>query len=460
MKRASVTSRLIGLLLLAGGYPSAGFAQDALQPYQLVRSLQLIQDRIAAGDHAALPMQAKLLEMTDARLRAADAEDFKDPKNFRALLVYGMSGGNPVTVEAASSRATSDPQNLAIAKGVIDYLNGRPGEAIEALKPIDPMALPPDLGAFLALVKGSLLAGDQPVAALKLLDEAKLLGPGTLVEEAALRRSVGIAATQGDAARFALASTQYVERYLYSPYASQFADSFVTGVIALHMSISQDKLADITSMMDPEREKVIYLRIARRAAIDGLNDLSAFASARAEQGRDGITNQDDPRALLYASLSTVTSGTIEDVRAKLGKIDRSRLSEGDRALLDAAQAVAGEVVAPPATLAEEKPAPVAGEQSPAAETVTAQGADASGLPPVEGAIAEQPAVAAAANGPVIHAPDAPVVAPAPTDAATVMPASAPSPAAGPEPADPTDAAMTRTHRQLDLIDQMLGAAPK
>ena len=146
------------------------------------------------------------------------------------------------------------------------------------------MTLPSDLGAFLALVKGSLLATDEPAAALTLLDEARLLSPGTLVEEAALRRSVGIAVAQGDAARFALASTQYVERYLYSPYASQFADSFVSGVIALHMSISQDKLADITSMMDPEREKVIYLRIARRAAIDGLSDLSAFASARAEQG--------------------------------------------------------------------------------------------------------------------------------------------------------------------------------
>ncbi|TIT58211.1 MAG: chemotaxis protein MotC, partial [Mesorhizobium sp.] len=216
--------------------PSTGLAQDTLQPYQLVRSLQLVQDRIAAGDHAAMPMQAKLLEMTDARLRAADAEDFKDPKNFRALLVYGMSGGNPVTVEAAVSRAASDPRNLAVAKGVIGYLNGRPGEAIEALRPIDPMTQPSDLGAFLALVKGSLLATDQPAAALMLLDEAKLLSPGTLVEEAALRRSVGIAVTQGDAARFALASTQYVERYLYSPYASQFADSFVSGVIALHMS--------------------------------------------------------------------------------------------------------------------------------------------------------------------------------------------------------------------------------
>ena len=152
--------------------------------------------------------------------------------------------------------------------------------------------------------------------------------------------------------------------YLYSPYASQFADAFVSGVITLHMAISQDKLADITAMMDPEREKVIYLRIARRAAIDGLADLSAFASARAEQGRDGIHNQDDPRAQLYSSLSTVTSGTIDEVRAKLGKIDRSQLSQSDRDLLDAAQAVAGEVIAPPAPLPAEKPAPAAAKQEP------------------------------------------------------------------------------------------------
>ncbi|WP_027144763.1 chemotaxis protein MotC [Mesorhizobium sp. WSM3626] len=456
MKRTALTSRLMGLLLLATAYPSAGFAQDTLQPYQLVRSLQLVQDRIAAGDHAAMPMQAKLLEMTDARLRAADAEDFKDPRNFRALLVYGMSGGNPVTVEAAVSRAASDPRNLAMAKGVIDYLNGRPGEAIEALRSIDPMALPGDLGAFLALVKGSLLATDQPATALTLFDEAKLLSPGTLVEEAALRRSVGIAVTQGDAARFALASTQYVERYLYSPYASQFADSFVSGVIALHMSISQDKLADITSMMDPEREKVIYLRIARRAAIDGMSDLSAFASARAEQGRDGNTNQGDPRALLYSSLSTVTSDTIEDVRAKLGKIDRSRLSDGDRALLDAAQTIAGEVVAPPASPPAANPAPAPVVPSPEPEIAAAPATDAAGLPPVEGAVPEQTAVAPSLDA-AAAAPNASTPA---IDAATVLPASAPAVSASAGTTDPTDAAMTKTRRQLDLIDQMLGAAPK
>lgn len=457
----TVLHRMIGLLLLAAGHPSVGFAQDVLQPYQLVRSLQLVQDRIAAGDHAAMPMQAKLLEMVDARLRDTGADDFKDPKNFRALLVYGMSGGNPLTVETVVSRATVAPEELAIAKGVISYLNGRPADAIETLRPIDPMTLPSDLGAFLALVKGSLLSGDEPAAALALLDEARLLSPGTLVEEAALRRSVGIAVTQGDAARFALASTQYVERYLYSPYASQFADSFVSGVVALHMSISQDKLGDITSMMDPEREKVIYLRIARRAAIDGLNDLSAFAAARAERGRDGIGNQDDPRALLYASLSTVTSGTVDEVHAKLDRIDRGKLSDGDRALLDAARAIAGELVAPPAALPARKPVLA---QPPAVENASArtsdpQTSDEAGLPLVEGAMPEQ-APAPASGETAVSPSDATAVAAASPDAAAALPASAPAPATGLTPSDPTDAAMLKARRQLDLIDQMLGAAPR
>ena len=140
MRRSAIIGRAIGLLLLSAVHVAGAFAEDGLQPYQLVRSLQLVQDRIAAGDHAALPMQAKLLEMTDTRLRAADADDFSDPKNFRALLVYGMSGGNPVTVEAAVSRAKTDPQSLAIAKGIIDYLNGRPGgrdRGAEADRPDD-----------------------------------------------------------------------------------------------------------------------------------------------------------------------------------------------------------------------------------------------------------------------------------------------------------------------------------
>jgi chemotaxis protein MotC len=377
-------------------------------------------------------------------------QDFKEAKNFHALLVYGMSGGNPVTLEVAISRLDLGKQDQAIARGVIAYLQGDPGGALQALRSVDPMSLPRDLGTFVALIKGSLLAREDPKNALILLDQARLLSPGTLVEEAALRRSVAIAARTGDATRFARASTQYVARYLYSPYASQFADAFVAGVVSLNTAISHDKLDDITAMMDPEREKVIYLRIARSAAIEGLIDLSTFASARAEQGHNGIRNTDDPRALLYASLSTMTSETIEEVREKLLKIDRDSLSESDRFLLDAARTITSEVVAPPAKVVPPSMQiavqPLAKAEATPPTTDTASGAD-SELPPVEGIMPEKPA----------DAPSGP--------AAAVAEAPAPlgTPPAGSTSAakiDPTDEAIANTHRTLDKIDQLLGAAPE
>ena len=108
-------------------------------------------------------------------------------------------------------------------------------------------------------------------------------------------------------------SEQYVRAYLRSPYASQFADAFVAGVVTLSATIDRKAMVAVAALMEPEQEKVIYLRIARRAAIDGLIDLAAFAASRAE----GV--EDDPRAELYSSLSNVTSGTVEDVLDKLSE---------------------------------------------------------------------------------------------------------------------------------------------
>lgn len=329
-----------GVVLLAALLPTPLRAETAgqLAPFQMVRSLQLVQDRIAAGDHAAMPMQRKLLEMIDARLLDADKETFDEPRNYRALLVYGMSGGNPTTVDKVLSRLDLDEEKRGIGRGVLDYLNGQTISARSALGPVDPMKLEPGLGAFLALVKGSVASVENPQAALKLFDKVRLLGPGTLIEEAALRRSIDLAASLGETRRFTLASTQYVSRYLLSPYAAQFADSFTSGVVALHASIDLDRIVEVTGMMDAERRKTIYLRIARRAAIDGLKDLAAFASEQAEKSTPAAAR--DPRALLYASLSSVASGTAAEIGALLEDIDRRKLSQGDRKLYDAVAAVA------------------------------------------------------------------------------------------------------------------------
>lgn len=424
-----------------------GFAEERteLDPYQMVRSLQLVQDRIAAGDHAALPMQRKLLEMIDRRLRTATSEDFADMRNYYAMLVYAMSGGNPATIDKLLARLHLDETDRALGTGILGYLNGDMQSARSSLKDVDPLALTPELGAFFSLVKGSIAPLEDPAAALRMFDEARLLSPGTLVEEAALRRSLPLAARNRDSARFLMASSQYVRRYLISPYASQFADAFVAGVVVLHETIDRGGIEDVVSMMDAERQKVIYLRLARRSAIEGITDLTEYASAKADAIRiDGVKPDSDPRALLYSSLANVTTDTVDEVLPRLKGIDRSRLSENDRKLLEAVEAIATEITATPASPVQMGVTDDRDHTLGAAETLS----DDEGLPeaePIEAGQANEADTAetlpATERSPV---PEPPAHAENPT---AVDPASAAAEAAS--------AVLTTGRQKLDEIDKLL-----
>ncbi|MBE1208073.1 chemotaxis protein MotC [Aminobacter carboxidus] len=454
MRLAATLSGAALIALLVAGVPGRAAASEApaLEPYQLVRCLQLLQDRIASGDQASLPLQRRLLEMTDERMRTADPATFKEPKNFRALLIYAMSGGNPLTIEQVVSRLELEEADQKLAQGIIDYLRGKPKGTVEALASIEPLAQISELGAFLALVKGSVSIADQPEQAMKLFDQARLLSPGTLVEEAALRRSVALASRVEDGGRFLRNSTQYVRNYLRSPYASQFADAFVAGVVALHSSINLDTLADITAMMDAEQEKVVYLRIARRAAIDGLSELSAFASAKAENGRDGSSGNADPRAQLYSGLSSVTSGTAADMLGKLGGIDRDKLSKGDRALLDAVEAVASELTSAVPAAPASTPKPLDIEALPPAPIDIAP-------PPADPMIPDAAEAPSPASSPEAQ-PTAPVAAAPEQPAVAAAPRVVPLTQQQPEPAEPEDPKITEARRTLESIDELLGGSPK
>jgi chemotaxis protein MotC len=338
---------LAAAILLAAPFAERAGAEESfdLQPYQLVRSLELVQDRLANGDEAAFPMQRKLLEMIDAKLLAASPKEFEDRRNFDALLVYGISGGNPSTIETVVSRLDLKPPRAALGDGVLGYARGRPAEAEKALHDLDPLTQPIELGAYLALLKGSVT--EDSAAALKLFDKARLLGPGSLVEEAALRRSVLIALKMRDPDLFLDYSEQYVRRFLHSPYAGQFVDGFVVGVVNMHENIDLERVARTLNEMDAERRKFIYLRLARKSAIDGLADMTAFASRQAGIRNDPRAKTNDPRVLLYSSIASVASGSVGAIATQLASIDRGQLSESDRRLLDAARAVASEVIAPP-----------------------------------------------------------------------------------------------------------------
>lgn len=347
ISRCGRTLGALAFLALGTGPVTAETGTAGLQPYQMVRSLQLVQDRIAGGDHAALPMQRKLLELVDARLRGAGNDEFRERRNFQAMMIYAMSGGNPSTIADLLARMDIDEADRAAGAGVLGYLTGNVAQAREAMAAIEPARYPAELAAFLALVKGSVVAGEDAAAGIAMLDEARLAAPGTLVEEAALRRTIALASGAGDAEKFMSASEQYARRFLRSPYASQFAESFVSGMIALDREkLDLRRIEQTVAWMTREQATTVYLRLARNAAIDGDAELLEFAT-RHTAGEDDTTPEElDPRSELYSSISSVTSDTVDEVLSRLDELDATQLSSRDRALLRAARTVAAEVVAP------------------------------------------------------------------------------------------------------------------
>jgi len=439
MRAAGAASRIVAVGLALAASAGSAHASGGLEPYQLVRSLQLVQDRMADGDHAALPMQRKILEMIDARLRESSPPELSEGRNFRALMIYAMSGGNPGTVSKVVSGLILEKREARIGAGLVQYTKGDLARASAALKEIEPADVPDDIGSVLALVKGTLLVNHEPERSLKYFDYARLTGPGTLIEEAALRRTLPVAVIVGDPARLVRNSEQYVRRFLRSPYASQFADAFIAGVVALHDKVDLDEIAAIIAGMTPEQGKVIYLRIARQAAIERLSELLAFARKGLEAHMAGAADS-DPRAALYAALAAVTSEDIGDMRRRLDTIDPTQLSASDRALLDAAKGIVEEVMAAPPTSSiapEEESAEQAAALLPAA------------APPAAHDAAPAPAVAEPA-APVAEARPAAGTGQAPAAGSRVE-ASAP-PLTQP---DPSQEFIDNTRRRLEAVDKLL-----
>ena len=153
-----------------------------------------------------------------------------------------MSGGNPSTLAQVLKRPLLTDEDRQLGRGVLAYLSGNTEVAQTTLASFEPKTMAPEIGAFLALVKGSVSSSSNETTALAYLDSARLLGPGTLVEEAALRRSLALEASLGKPDRFFLASEQYVRRFLRSPVVDRQAQT--KGILAVLDAAKVDEILD------------------------------------------------------------------------------------------------------------------------------------------------------------------------------------------------------------------------
>jgi chemotaxis protein MotC len=324
-----------------------GEQMESLEPYKLVRSLQFVQDAVVQGDHSAMEMQRFLIGVIDTRLRQADQKVFDDPRNVDAALIYAMSGGNPATLDILAIKDKFGNFDNEVTTVLRAYLNGRAAKTQTELTEVVEIYRDTEIGPYITLVAANVTAALNDSGALELFDWARLTAPGTLVEEAALRRSLFIAAQKNMVEEALHYAQLYARRFINSPYAGQYADLVVDLVLLNYETIGDDGLSEILSFMDRPRKREIYLRIARKAAISGLRDLAVFASDRAE-ALLGV-NDATPQAMaeLYSGMAKIPTDGVDGVLQSINALSGARLSRRDRALRKAAEIVASEVVKKP-----------------------------------------------------------------------------------------------------------------
>ncbi len=377
-------------------------AADDLPPYRMVRSLLSVQDGIVQGDQSAAEMQRFMLATIDKRLRDSKPDVFRDPRNVDAAMIYAMSGGNPATLAELAARDINGYFDNRLTDSVRQYLNGKGPLTVETLTKVLPEYKNSRIVPYLYLVLANASAQQAPKDAIKYFDLARLESPGTIIEESALRRGMMLAIKQEDVDRSFRYGLIYARRFLSSPYVGQFADAFVDFAVTHHSAENEPKIVEILSFFDNRRQREVYLRIARRAAINGLSDFARLAAERAaalsENPADG-----EPRALadLYSGLVNVPTADIVSAVEQLSAIPETALSPEDKALREAARAMAEQVLkqpeaesltqATPANVATDMPQPSrdgAGQSDSPFAATPATAAAAGETPPAETAAAE------------------------------------------------------------------------
>ncbi|SEH32207.1 chemotaxis protein MotC [Methylobacterium sp. 275MFSha3.1] len=326
----------------AGGPPAAPAADPQAptgDPVQWVRTLQLLQDRVAAGSRAAHESQPLLIARINADLLAAPPEIWGRRSNLRAAITFALSGGGPSVLRRLTAQDGLGEPEATLARGALAYVEGREAEARRLLQDVDTTDLPPTLAGAIGLTQASLAVPDQPIRAIALLDRVRVLLPGTLTEEGALRREIFTLGQIGDLKTFEALAIQYLRRFPHSIYAGNFRQRLAYQLTQFDIGHDAERFATLNRILDelgPESRRDLYLVVAQTAIQAGQTAAALRASEKA-LALCAPGSAEATRGQLYRAAAEIVSlATFESGSRTLRSLDRAKLTARDMPLLETA----------------------------------------------------------------------------------------------------------------------------
>lgn len=360
---AGFSALAAGLLLGVGSAlaqePDIPAAPPGPQPHEMMRELRQVQDRVARGDMEAVIRQRTLVDKLATAFEKFDDAVWKEPRNGRAVLALVLSGADPKVLRTLLLRGQPSSIDVNLARGVHAFKSNRKGEALDHFAAIDALGLEPTLGGPVALAQAEYAARSDLKKALAKLAEARLLAPGTLIEEASLRRQVAILSTMKQFDEADRVSEIYLRRFASSAYAGTLKRQIARYAVerpAIDAKAPATLLETAINRMGPRDKLEMYLEIAREAVSRARRDIIEFAGTHANTlSEDGSPAR--IRAQIYLQSMKVASLDADKAKAALEGLKSDTLNKEEVELIQAAQAIAGEVNRVVTVTPSDKPEP-------------------------------------------------------------------------------------------------------
>lgn len=343
-----IKSAILTGLLVSVSAVGSGFAETRA-PYEIVRSIQALHDQMTLGNHAAQAAMPSVLRKLASRLVAVAPSAWRDPRNARAIVVYILSGGQIRVAQKVLESGKCTPLNKRLIEGALAYLEGDRADAKGLIGNVDPRSLDPAVGSHIALAQAGLIADDNPTKAMGILDVARVLAPGTLVEDAALRREVFLAEKTENFDKFVILSGQYLRRFRRSVYVDSFRRNFAGAVVHMALLGNPDQRAQLAGLLaglNKPEQLPLYLRIAQSGVVSGKIEAAKWASEKAVELAPH-NSIEAHRAVLYDGAASVLTTDYDHGLAELDGLKTKRLPRVDAVLKGAAIGVAQEIRAWP-----------------------------------------------------------------------------------------------------------------
>ncbi|WP_424363513.1 hypothetical protein [Methylocystis parvus] len=343
-------TRAIAVLVL---FALLGCVEAHAQPLaDLVRDLNAMQNRMVAGDLPARDQAARQFDLIEKEIGGGDDASWMEERHARAAIIYLLCGGASGGLRSLAKDKRFNEALSPLLSASLLYADGDP-RARDALMAFDARAYPAVLGGHLALVQGGALVGTDNSRAIALLDLARLLMPGSLVEEAALRREISALDPVRDEEKIGLLAIRYATKYASSPFARHFWELFPN--IALAATALPPSRVDLVLAKAPHAERLdFYLALSRRSLLEG-----NFGEADAALKKVEKIVLDPPQGKRLAAYRAVLSVLRDDQgAAALRGLDLTGLTSEDAGVVKLAASVGAKLEK---ALAADSPVSEAGE---------------------------------------------------------------------------------------------------